>query len=81
MCIRDRYLSDIDETWAFLEEQRYSRLYLNSLLNLANYFMNRKLYHKALDYCHKAISEDPCLEDAHRLAMRIYAEMCIRDRI
>ncbi|MGI6741022.1 MAG: tetratricopeptide repeat protein [Brevefilum sp.] len=70
---KGQYLSDIDETWAFLEEQRYSRLYLNSLLNLANYFMNRKLYHKALDYCHKAISEDPCLEDAHRLAMRIYA--------
>lgn len=67
------YLSEIDETWVVLERQRYYLMYLDALLLLANGCMEKKEYKSALHYCFQALSEDACLEDAHRLAMRIHA--------
>ena len=42
-------------------------------MQLAIMFMEKKSYKTALRYCYQALSEDACLEDAHRLAMRIHA--------
>jgi len=72
---KGQFLSEIDGIWALLEGQQYSRLYMDALMYLANFYMGRKAYQSALDYCHQAICEDPCLEDAHRIAMRIYAAL------
>jgi DNA-binding SARP family transcriptional activator len=42
-------------------------------MRLAHLYMDRKAYKTSLRYCFQALSEDACLEDAHRLAMRIHA--------
>jgi len=70
---KGEYLSEIDEIWALTDRQRYDQMYLDALMRLANLYMERKAYKIALRYCYQALSEDACLEDAHRLAMRIHA--------
>ena len=67
------YLSEIEEIWAITDRQRYYQTYLDALMRLANMYMERKSYKTALRYCYQALTEDACLEDAHRLAMRIHA--------
>ena len=70
---RGEYLSEIEEIWAITDRQRYYQMYLDALMRLANLYMERKSYKTALRYCYQALTEDACLEDAHRLAMRIHA--------
>ncbi len=70
---KGEYLSEVDEIWAMADRQRYYQMYLDALMRLANLYMERKAYKTALRYCYQALSEDACLEDAHRLAMRIHA--------
>ena len=70
---KGEYLSEIDEIWAITDRQRYYQMYLDALMRLANMYMERKAYKTALRYAYQALSEDACLEDAHRLAMRIHA--------
>ena len=69
------YLSEIDEVWAITDRQGYYQAYLDALMRLAGMYMERKSYKTALRYCYQALAEDACLEDAHRLAMRIHAAM------
>lgn len=70
---KGEYLSEIEEIWAITDRQRYYQMYLDALMRLAAMYMERKAYKTALRYCYQALTEDACLEDAHRLAMRIHA--------
>lgn len=70
---KGEYLSEVDEIWAITDRQQYYQMYLDALMRLANLYMERKAYKTALRYCYQALTEDPCLESAHRLAMRIHA--------
>lgn len=70
---KGEYLSEIDEIWVITDRQGYYQMYLDALMRLANMYMERKAYKTALRYCYQALTEDACLEDAHRLAMRIHA--------
>jgi len=69
------YLPEIKETWIVAEREQYYQIYLDALLRLTQLYMKRKSYKTALKYCFQALSEDTCLEEAHRLAMRIHASM------
>ncbi len=70
---KGEYLAEIDEIWAITDRQSYYQRYLDALMHLAELYMVQKSYKTALRYCFQALSEDSCLEDAHRLAMRIHA--------
>ncbi len=70
---KGEYLSEIEEIWAITDRQKYYQMYLDALMHLANIYMERKAYKAALRYCYQALTEDACLESAHRLAMRIHA--------
>jgi two-component SAPR family response regulator len=70
---KGEYLSEIEEIWAITDRQQYYQMYLDAVMRLANMYMERKAYKTALRYCYQALTEDSCLEDAHRLAMRIHA--------
>jgi ATP/maltotriose-dependent transcriptional regulator MalT/DNA-binding SARP family transcriptional activator len=72
---RGPYLPDLDDDWVIVERERQYQAYMNVLLKLASLCMNARDYQSALNYCQRAIKEDPCQEDAHRIAMRIYAAM------
>ncbi len=70
---RGTYLPDLDDTWVVVERERLYQIYMDALLKLANQSLAARAFEDALAYCQRALKEDPCQEDAHRIAMRIYA--------
>lgn len=69
------YLPRIDGTWVWPERERLKRTYLEANLALIGYYLERGQYRLALKYCYKALAEEPCQEEVHRLAMRSYAAL------
>jgi ATP/maltotriose-dependent transcriptional regulator MalT/two-component SAPR family response regulator len=67
------YLPEVSETWVIVPRRRYHQMQLDALMQLSNIYMQKKAYKPALRYCFQALSEEPCLEEAHRLVMRIHA--------
>jgi two-component SAPR family response regulator len=69
------YLPEVEGTWVWPERYRLEQVYLKTILALAEYHLETAEYEATLEYCQRALGEDPCLEQAHRLAMRTYAAM------
>jgi two-component SAPR family response regulator len=69
------YLPEADGTWVWAERERLWRACAEALLQLARLSVEAEEHKIALKYCHRALSQDPCLEEAHRLAMRAWAAL------
>lgn len=67
------YLPGLDDDWVVIERERLFQMYMDALLMLANSALDRKDYESSLAFCQKALQEDSCFEDAHRIAMRVFA--------
>lgn len=67
------YLPEAEGNWVMVERERLRQMYMNALLVLAQLSFEIRNENEALEFCHKALEQDPCLEEAHRLAMQIYA--------
>lgn len=67
------YLPEGDSAWVRLERERLRQAYLEAALRLAELHLEGGDYRAVLDDCRRALAEDPCLEEAHRLAMRAHA--------
>ncbi len=67
------YLADVDAAWASTEREQLRRMLVAATTELAQLYFEQGEMERALDCCRRLLHEDPCLEDAHRLAMRIYA--------
>ena len=67
------YLADSDlfNDWVSLKREKYSRMALESLQQLASIYEWRGDYDQALAYAHRQLELDPCLEDAHTQAIRL----------
>jgi LuxR family transcriptional regulator, maltose regulon positive regulatory protein len=69
------YLPDVEETWNLADRERLFQLYIEALLKVAELNFEGGQNQAALDNIHHALVADPCLEAAHRLAMRVHAAM------
>jgi LuxR family maltose regulon positive regulatory protein len=69
------YLPEVEGTWAWPERERLWRAYVGATLELAEFRLAMGEYEATLEYCQRVLTMDPCLEAAHRLAMRAYATM------
>jgi LuxR family maltose regulon positive regulatory protein len=67
------YLPEVDGDWVWLEREQLAQAYMEAVLTLAKLHLEAKEYGVALEYCRRALAEDPCQEEAHRLAMRAHA--------
>ena len=67
------YLPDVDAEWAAIERENLRSQYLESALDLAQLYFQNDALEDSLTVCRRLLSEDPCLEEAHRLAMRVHA--------
>ena len=67
------YMPDTEADWTYLERERLRQIYLDTALSLAQLTFQAAAIDTALEWCQRVLYEDPCSEDAHRLAMRIYA--------
>lgn len=70
---RGEYLPEVEGMWAWLERERLGQLYVDACLRMADLHCDSGEYPEALELCQTALAVDPCLEDAHRTAMRIHA--------
>jgi LuxR family transcriptional regulator, maltose regulon positive regulatory protein len=67
------FLPEADGAWISTERERLRSLYVQAALELAQILFETSVYNTALEYCQLALGEEPCLEEAHRLAMQIFA--------
>lgn len=67
------FMPDGDDQWVLVERQKIYTSYIDALLKLTTLYLECEEYENGLKICQLALAEDDCLEDAHRLAMRIYA--------
>ena len=67
------FLPEAEGSWVWAERQRLREMYLEGTLELARFEFEKGDYASALDNCQRILNEDPCLEEAHRLAMLVYA--------
>lgn len=72
---RGPYLPESEETWNLSERERLFQYHIETLLKLAEIHLEGGQLQAALSYSQRALGEDPCLEAAHRLAMRTHAAM------
>jgi two-component SAPR family response regulator len=67
------YLPEIEGEWAWWERERLRKAHMDATIRLAELHLETGRPTSALEFCRRALSEDPCLEEAHRLAMRSHA--------
>jgi two-component SAPR family response regulator len=72
---RGPYLPEVQGIWILPERERLQQNYLEAVLKLAEFHLEIHEYNVALEYCRRALAEDVCLEEAHRLAMRTHAAL------
>jgi two-component SAPR family response regulator len=70
---RGNYLPDVVETWALTPRENLKQNFVSVLLQVSEIYLNQSNYDLALEYCQRALTEDNLLEDAYRLALRIFA--------
>jgi LuxR family transcriptional regulator, maltose regulon positive regulatory protein len=69
------YLPEVDGAWIWAEREHLHRVFTDTILTLAELQLAADDYRAALQSCQRALADDPCLEEAHRLAMRAYAAL------
>jgi len=69
------YLPGLDDAWVVIERQRLFQAYTEALLKLGSLYLEQGDARGALNCAQQLLQEDPCFEEAHRLAMQAYAAM------
>jgi two-component SAPR family response regulator len=69
------YFEDNDFVWAIFEKERLKNLYINTLKKMANYYVNKTDYNKALVSLKSILIKNPLLEEVNELVMEVYALM------
>jgi LuxR family maltose regulon positive regulatory protein len=69
------YLPEAEGDWAWWERERLRQAHVEAIVRLAELHLEAGRHATALEYCQLALTEDTCLEEAHRLAMRAHAAM------
>lgn len=72
-CYRGPYLQGVDGLWIMSEREKLWQANRQAVLFLATHYLNSSTPEMALDYCQNILSVDPCIEEAHAIAMRVYA--------
>lgn len=75
------FLPEGSGTWLMPERQRLRKQYLQAALSLAQINLEEGDTKAAILTLEGALDDDPCSEEAHRLAMRIYAAQSNRSAV
>jgi len=70
--VRGPYLADLSSMWCIPEQTRLADEHVHAMLSLTKLLIQIEEYDEALQICRRALASDPCLEEAHCFAMRIY---------
>ncbi len=78
---RGPYLASVDAMWAIPIREQIRQVFTEAALQLATLYLELDQALEALGCCRRVLAEEPWLEDAHRLAMRVHAAMGNRGEI
>jgi LuxR family transcriptional regulator, maltose regulon positive regulatory protein len=67
------YLPEIEREWALFEREALAQIYRQTALELAELYLVDKAYERTLAIGRRLLDDDPYLEEAHRLIMRLHA--------
>jgi len=67
------YMPGVDDTWVLAERQKILTVYVQAVLKLGALYLEINEFDNALLCGQRVLTEDPCLEGAHRLVMQTYA--------
>lgn len=70
---RGPYLPEAEGTWVMPEREALAEAHRQASLALARLYLGERQPGLTLRICRRLLAEDPCLEEAHRLAMRAHA--------
>lgn len=70
---KGNYLPDVDGTWVIIEREELFQRFIGVGIKLARFALDNLEYQSAIQYCREVLTQDPCQEEAHRLAMQAYA--------
>jgi LuxR family maltose regulon positive regulatory protein len=68
------FLQDVDANWAWPERHRLEQACLAAFRQLAELHTSAGEWENALQDCQHALDVNPCLEEFHRMAMRLHAQ-------
>ncbi len=71
-CYQGPYLLGIDTDWVITAREKLWQTFRWAALFLAGHYLNTLALDTALSYCLNILDYDPCVEEAHVIAMRIY---------
>ena len=69
------YLLEAEGAWVETERERLRQMFLEAALTLSRLCLETGEYGAALETCQRILVEDQCMEEAHRLAMRVFAAL------
>ncbi len=75
------YLPTVDGTWVLTLREQLWQAYREATLTLIRTQLEGQAFRSALHYCQRLLTEDPCQEDVHCLAMRAHAALGDRSAV
>lgn len=73
--VRGPYLSEVDALWVLEERQRLGQVYVSSLEELAQLYLDTNQLDRCLSICQLALAHEPYREIIYQLEMRAYAAL------
>ncbi|MDD5371752.1 MAG: tetratricopeptide repeat protein, partial [Anaerolineaceae bacterium] len=72
---KEGYLFDVDAAWTWPQRSELHQDYLRAALKLGGLYFSQAEFDQSLEVVQKLLHREACLEEAHRLAMRVHAAM------
>ncbi|MCT4595979.1 MAG: response regulator [Anaeromicrobium sp.] len=72
---RGEYLEENDYYWAKNEQERFSKIYMNILRRISDFYMGEGKYSEAIPYLKGILKRDPYIEEIHEKLLRIYVNI------
>jgi DNA-binding SARP family transcriptional activator/Flp pilus assembly protein TadD len=67
------FLPGLDQEWVAPLREHMRQLHAGTMLHVAQYHLEHQEFRNALQWSAQLLEQDPCQEEAHRLAMQAYA--------
>ena len=77
--VKGHFLEDVYGIWVLPERERLNKLFLSTLMTLADLLKTANQIHEALTTCQRAINHEPSYEPAYMVAMKIHVQL--NDRV
>ncbi|MCT4543878.1 MAG: response regulator [Vallitalea sp.] len=72
---KGEYFEGNDYYWAMNEQARFSKMYMNMLMKISDFYIGEDKYSEAIIYLKLIIDKEPYIEDIHRKLLEVYANM------